>query len=189
MDIRQAFKNPAAAYLGFLVDHLPRNLKPWGDAMLAELLVIEEFWARVSWAIGGSMVLGKSLLRNWLFPGKSGEPADSSRRVYRMAISVFLLSCAMLLAPAFRQALRTSFASWEPVKGSLFSVSTSDIPESKLMQMAETGMKRNDSATLALVALGTTDRQRSRELTQKSSGARSAANVDNIRTVAKRDQF
>ena len=43
--------------LTFLHDKLPATLQPWCGAMLSELAVIDGFWSRLQWSLGGMIAL------------------------------------------------------------------------------------------------------------------------------------
>lgn len=49
--------------LAFLQDRIPPSLQPWNEAMLAELAVIEGFWPRLGWSLGGMIALLTATLR------------------------------------------------------------------------------------------------------------------------------
>ena len=44
----------ATQLLLFLLEKIPATLEPWGQAMLAELAVIDGFWTRLRWSLGGA---------------------------------------------------------------------------------------------------------------------------------------
>jgi hypothetical protein len=59
--------------LAFLHDRMPATLQPWSQAVLAELAVVEGFWARLRWSLGGITTLVKARLR--LSAGPSPQEA------------------------------------------------------------------------------------------------------------------
>ncbi|HEX7287264.1 MAG TPA: hypothetical protein VF532_13845 [Candidatus Angelobacter sp.] len=143
--------------LGFFVRDLPLELKPWGEAMLAEMPQVRGVFAPVSWAIGGSIVLSKSLIRRW-FSGKAESStvassgtagANSPAPLPRLALAMLLLCFAMLLLPSFRQGLRTSLESWNPLW-----TPHGQLEFERLLDQSE---KLGDPESLAFVALNTND--------------------------------
>jgi hypothetical protein len=154
--------------LGLFVRDLPMELKPWGEAMLAEMPEVRGVIAPLSWAMGGSMVLSKALIQRW-FSGKAGASsvvstalgnANSPAPLPRFTLAMLLLCFAMLLSPSFRQALHTSLESWNPLwtphgKGQF----------EHLLAQAE---KLGDPESLAFVALNTNDPGKAFRLTKSA---------------------
>lgn len=160
----------AAKCLAFFVKELPLELKPWGEAMLAELPQASGVYASASWAMGGSMVLSKALVRQW-FKGKTWRSASASGPSnvgranspspwQRAALVALLLSLAMGLSPDFRQAVSTSLESWNPAWWQYRAKKVDD-----LLQSAE---KLGDPASLAFVALNTKDPEKAERLAQQA---------------------
>lgn len=65
--------------LSLLHDRMPATLQPWSQAMLAELAVIEGFWTRLRWSLGGMITLVTAWLRHSASPNpKKGGRLDVS---------------------------------------------------------------------------------------------------------------
>lgn len=56
--------NFSTRLLQTVIDLLPANLAPWGEAMLAEIKFIEGFWNRFFWTLGGVIALLTTRLRH-----------------------------------------------------------------------------------------------------------------------------
>ena len=79
--------------LAFLHDRIPATLQPWSLAMLAELAVIEGFWTRLRWSLGGMATLVTAWLRH--------SPNPSPREGDRLDVSLiagyqFLFSAVLI---------------------------------------------------------------------------------------------
>lgn len=79
--------------LTFLHDGMPATLQPWSQAMLAELAVIEGFWNRLRWSLGGAITLVTAWLRLTAGPNpREGGRLDLSL----VAAYQFLFSAALI---------------------------------------------------------------------------------------------
>ena len=167
IQLEQIAKRFSTRCLAFFVKDLPVELKPWGEAMLAEMPEVQGIFAPVSWAMGGSMTLSKALVRRW-FSGKAvrsssapGGGANSPSPWQRAALLMLLLSLAMGLSPNFRQALATSVESWNPT--------WSPLRGEQLDRLVERAEKLNDPASQAFVALNTPDLGKAERLAEQAA--------------------
>jgi hypothetical protein len=143
----------------------PSDVRPWGDAMLAELRHIQGGWAILSWAVGGVSVLVTQVLVS-LFrgPNRGGAllPAPPvfvkegpMRKVIPLLAGVSVaVSCLFLLAPSFRQGMEISLGIWRAGFDNGASY------EQSLLELAAQARKQHDAEVMAFVALrlrGTSD--------------------------------
>ena len=84
----------ATQLLLFLLEKIPATLEPWGQAMLAELAVIDGFWTRLRWSLGGGMTLVTASIR--LIIGSSG-PEEDRRLDVSLIVGYQFLFSAMLM--------------------------------------------------------------------------------------------
>ena len=84
----------ATQLLLFLLEKIPATLEPWGQAMLAELAVIDGFWTRLRWSLGGGMTLVTASIR--LTIGSSG-PEEDRRLDVSLIVGYQFLFSAMLM--------------------------------------------------------------------------------------------
>ncbi len=76
--------------LRFFVTRQPVSLDPWHHAMLAELSLVEGFWARFEWALGGIYVLAAARLR------RSAQDNGWRLDILLIAAYHFLFSCVLI---------------------------------------------------------------------------------------------
>ena len=84
----------ATQLLLFLLEKIPAALEPWGQAMLAELAVIDGFWTRLRWSLGGAITLVTASIR--LIIGSSG-PEEDRRLDVSLIVGYQFLFSAMLM--------------------------------------------------------------------------------------------
>jgi hypothetical protein len=84
----------ATRLLVFLLEKIPGSLEPWGQAVLAELAVIEGFRARVQWSLGGAIALITGSIR--LVAGPCG-PEEDRRLDVSLIVGYQFLFSAMLM--------------------------------------------------------------------------------------------
>src|SRR5215472_284277 len=84
----------ATQLLLFLLEKIPATLEPWGQAMLAELAVIEGLWTRVRWFLGCAITLVTASIR--LVVGASG-PKEDRRLDVSLIVGYQFLFSAMLM--------------------------------------------------------------------------------------------
>jgi hypothetical protein len=79
--------------LAFLHDRMSVALQPWGEAMLAELAVIEGFWTRLRWSLGGMFALMIASLHR---RAQLGAKQDGGLDVSLIAGYHFLFSAVLI---------------------------------------------------------------------------------------------
>jgi hypothetical protein len=79
--------------LTLLRDRMPPTLQPWSQAMLSELAVIEGFWTRLRWSLGGMITLVTARLR--LSAGRS--PREGGRLDVSLIAGYQFVSSAVLI--------------------------------------------------------------------------------------------
>src|SRR6516165_4140733 len=84
----------ATQLLLFQLERIPATLEPLGQAMLAELAVIEGFWTRRRWSLGGAITLVTASIR--LIMGSSG-PEEDRRLDVSLIVGYQFLFSAMLM--------------------------------------------------------------------------------------------
>jgi hypothetical protein len=176
---RSSQANPTAArlarwLLGCAVRHWPKETRPWGLALAAEIDETASAFETVRWSLGGFMLFTRSVLSSawrWMklpagssLSGGVNWPKGPSLlpkrpRVFTAAV---LGAVALLLAlPEGREAIRTVRASWQEYR-------QSDSDARKLEELAARAKKEKDASTLAFVALGTRDPKRAEALTEQA---------------------
>jgi hypothetical protein len=79
--------------LAFLQDRVPASLQPWNEAMLAELAVVEGFWPRLRWSLGGMIALLTAALR---LSARSATKQPGGVEVSLVAAYHFLFSAVLI---------------------------------------------------------------------------------------------
>lgn len=79
--------------LAFLHDRMPATLQPWSQAMLAELAIIEGFWTRLRWSLGGMA----TLMTAWLRHSASPSPREGGRLDVSLIAGYQFLFSAVLI--------------------------------------------------------------------------------------------
>lgn len=74
MNPEQISRHYAARLLIFLIKRMPPELKPWGEAMLAELVAVEGVTAPLFWALGSAWALVKVLGKQQVSDGITARP-------------------------------------------------------------------------------------------------------------------
>jgi hypothetical protein len=154
--------------------NLPPDLQPWGDAMLAEIPAVKGSLASLTWALGASLFLGRTLAVRWFsekwfsgkrFSGKGLHQAllDDQRSgspFQKIALLAAALSFAMLLSPTFRQAITTGMTAW----------STFDRPGDPpdVQRAAALAQKQQNAHLMAAVALHLRDQKQSSQLAENA---------------------
>jgi hypothetical protein len=80
--------------LAFLNERMPATLQPWSQAMLAELVVIEGFWTRLRWSLGGMA----TLVTAWLRQIASPSPREGGRLDVTLIAGYQFLFSAVLIS-------------------------------------------------------------------------------------------
>jgi hypothetical protein len=78
--------------LAFLQERIPPSLQ-WSEAMLAELAIIEGFWPRLRWSLGGMIALLTATLR---LSARSAATQDGGIEVSLIAGYHFLFSAVLI---------------------------------------------------------------------------------------------
>ena len=101
-------ENLSTMILRFLTARLPESLAPWGQAMLAEVAVIDSCWARLRWSLGSSFALSRVYLR----VAADDLLAYGPRRIDVLMIAVYHMLFTALLFGVLSWQLPHMSTSW-----------------------------------------------------------------------------
>ena len=152
----------------------PARSHEWGDAMLAELEVVEGPWEGIRWSLGATGVLMKHTALD-LFAarrGGTGSPlppwAAKGGRMRKVTVGVcafsILIFLGLILAPTFRQALDVSAAGWRAVLGSHQPI----VSLAGMERLAEQARRDRDPEFMAFVAVHLPPGEESRRLAEEA---------------------
>jgi len=147
-----------ARVLRWFVPRLAPDMRPWGEAMLTELVAVRGRMDSLVWALGGATVMMRLLVRQWIRSGalrsNAADPLAAGGRPPRRwtGIAMAALAVSLLFVPGFRQALRVAYA-WHLISPSRFGQSS----YFDMTEVAARGERQNDPILLAFAALRTFD--------------------------------
>lgn len=135
----------------------PLRSREWGDAMLAELDVVEGSWEGLRWSAGAARVLVKDTVLDLLTGRRSrtGSPLPQMNSkegtMRRVALGVcgfsILTFLGLLLAPTFRQALDVSASGWK------WAFDQPAVSSARIGRLAEQARHDRDTEFMAFAAM------------------------------------
>jgi hypothetical protein len=150
----------------------PPHSVEWGDAMLAELDVVEGSWEGLRWSVGAAGVLMKDMVLDLLTVRRreTGSPLPpwfvKGGRMRKVTIGVcafsILIFLGLMLAPTFRQALGVSAWGWRAI------FDQPVISPAGMERLAEQARRDRDPESMAFVAMHLPPGEESRHLADEA---------------------